>query len=477
MPGRLTCQNGDHLRLLFAPVCLFLATGGWAQEPPPSNPPQRPPISPQETPDTSEQQSSEYEGPAILSRGGAATVVKGTELLLLRPYVAVSGVYDSGLGTVSVDQQGHAVVADSFGEEVRLGVTGRHNWKKTEIDLDYRGSLRHYSRSSYYDGMDNSLMLTLRHEASRRVRLELEETAGRYEYSSFMPYNLGSYYNPMTSGLTSTEMFNTPTEVLMSSARMTYQRTSRLSFGMGGTGFVVRRRSQALIGAEGYVVTGDVAYRLSRYQTIGLDYTFGHFNFTHQFGSSDFHGVAFDYAARIGKHWEFGLRAGGFRVEASRLTEASVDPAIAAILGQTTVIEVFHRVLYAPHYEGHLTRGSRHGSWSLSYVRTIMPGNGVYLTSGYDTAQTIYSYSGLSKVALQCRFGYYGLSSVSQTIGRYRGVTGGGGATVRLTRGMSLAAQIDGRRYDANGTALRRTAYRASLGLVWSPGERPLAIW
>jgi hypothetical protein len=465
------------LRLPFVLVCLLLAAGGWAQEPPPSTPPQRPPISPPEASDASEQQSPEYGGPAILSRGGTATVARTTVLLKLRPYVAVSGVYSSGLGTLSVDQQGQASTVDSFGEEARLGVTGTHSWKTTEMALDYRGALRHYNNGSYYDGMDNSLILTLSHAVSRRVTLEFAETASRYANSFSMPYSQGTYYTPMLYGLTGNEMFNTPTAMLMSAVRAVYQRSSRLSFSAGASGFIVRRRSQALMSANGVQATGDVAYRLSRYQTIGLDYSYNHFDFTRQVGTSEFHGVAVNYAIRVGKHWEFGLRAGGFRVRSQQLVRAPIDPAVAAIFGLTSGIEISDRTMYAPNLEGHLTRGFRRGSWSLSYVRTVMPGNGVYLTSSADRAQTSYSYTGLAKVTLQCRVGFDRMSSLAQTIGRYRSYSGGGGATVKLNRAFSLIAQVDGRRYEANGAVFRRTAFHANLGLSWSPGERPLAIW
>lgn len=456
---------------------MLLAAGGWAQEPPPSAPPQRPPVSPTEAPDTSEQQTPEYEGPAILSRGGTATVARGTELIKLRPYVTVSGVYDNGLGTVSVDQLGQASTVGSFGEEARLGVTGTHGWKRTQMTLDYRGSLRHYAHNSYYDGMDNSLIMTLRHRASRRVTVELEENASRFSNSFSIPYSQGTYYNPLSYGLTSNELFNTPTSMLMSTARAIYERTSRLSFAAGASGFVVRRRSSALMGVNGFQATGDMSYRLSRYQTIGVDYSFSRFDFTRQVGFSEIHGVAFSYAIRVGQHWEFGMRAGGFRVRSQQVVRVPIDPAVAAIFGQSSGLEIADRTMYAPHLEGHLTRGFRRGSWSLSYVRTVMPGNGIYLTSGTDSAQTAYSYTGIARVSLQCRLGVDRLSSLSQTLGSYRGYSAGGGATVKLSRALSLIAQVGGRHFDANGTVFRRTIFHANLGLAWSPGERPLAIW
>lgn len=477
--GSLAHQIGDNLRLPLGPAFLLVAAV-WAQQqtPPSGNLPQRPPISPQEVPEATESQPppAEYGGPAILSRGGSATV-KTFEMLRLRPYLNLHAVYDSNLATVSIDQQGQVPFTSAYGMEASFGVTGRHAWKKTELDLDYRAAFRHYNKKTFYDGMDNSLTLSVRHQASRRVRFVLEEDAARYQRSYFLPAGLGTGYDSMLSGLTGNEMFDTPTNMLLSTGRLIYERTARLSFSASGSGFFVRRRSESLVGANGWIATGDVAYRLSRYQTLGVDYSFNHFDFTHQFGAADLHGVSLNYAVRLSRRWEFALRVGGYRAETQQLQQVRLDPVIAAIFGQYYGIQVFHRILYLPRYEAHLTRGYRRGNWSLGYSRTLMPGNGVYLTSAQETAQMQSSYNGLRKVSLQGSVVYNSYSSVAQTIGKYRSYGAGGGASVKLTRVMSVIARMDARRYVVANSSLQRTPYRATLGLAWSPGDYPLAIW
>jgi len=468
------------VRLLLAAVCLLLAAGVWAQEPPAGNPPEAPTVSPEvtqeATPEAAEQEPAEYEGPAILSRGGSATVARGSRLMTLRPYASVSGIYDDGLEHLDVNAQGQVSPVASFGEEVRLGVSGSRDWAATELDLDYRGSLRNYATASNYDTFDNGLILTIRHRASRHVTVEFQEDASRYTNSFSMPYNLGAYYDPLINGLTTNELFDTPTYALMSGARLTYQRTSRLSFSIGGTGFFVRRPA-ALFGASGFTGTGDVAYRLTRYQTIGVAYSYTHFSYTHQVGSADLHGISLNYSVRMGKHWEFALLAGGYRVQSRQVAPAQIDPSVAAIFGVFVGTQVFDRTFYAPHYEGHLTRDFHHGTWSLNYVHTMMPGNGVYSTSSYQNGQMSYSYNGIRKVSLQCQASYYGYSSVAQTLGRYSSYDAGGGASLKLSQAFSLISRLDARHYDAGASALLRNEYRASLGIAWSPGDRPLAVW
>ncbi len=448
------------------------------QAQPAENPASQPTLSPQGTPDPAEREPSpDYQGPAILSRGGAATVGRGSELLRLRPYISLNGIYDSNLSTLSVNSNGEIPSENGYGGEARIGVAGSHSWRTTLLDMDYRGSFRHYNQKTYYDGIDNSLNLNLRHQQSRKLIFEFGQSAARYSRSYFMPTGLGMSYDPLNASLTNNDLFDTPTNVLISTGRVIYQKSTRLAFGGAGTGFLVRRRSEALAGATGFGATGDITYRLSRFQTIGVDYSFNRFDFTGQFGSSDIHGVSLNYAARLTKRWELALRFGGYRVESLRLARVELDPALVAIFGQQSGIDIFHGLAYAPHAEVRLTRGFRRGSWSVGYSRSVTPGNGVYLTSNYDSAQTGFSYTGWRTVSLQASGGYTSYSSLTQTIGKYKNYTVGGGASIKLNRYMSMIARVDGRRYDISQSSYLKNAYRATLGLAWSPGDYPLSIW
>ncbi|MGE5568202.1 MAG: hypothetical protein ACM3S5_04110 [Rhodospirillales bacterium] len=421
------------------------------------------------------ERSPDYQGPAILSRGGAATVGR-EELFTLRPYVSINGIYDTGLSTLSVDSTGEIPFSDGYGAEARVGVAGSHSWRNTLLDLDYRGSFRHYTQKTYYDGIDNSLNVAVRHHKSRKFIFELGQTAARYSRSFFLPAGFGMPYNPLGTSLTGNELFDTPTTVLMSTGRTIYQKSARLAFGGQGTGFLVRRRSEALAGATGFGAIGDITYRLSRFQTIGVDYSFNRFDYTGMFGSSDIHGIAFNYAARLSKRWEMALRIGGYRVESERLTRVALDPVLAKIFGQTTGIDIFHGVGYSPLAEIRLTRGFRRGSWTVAYGRAVVPGNGVYLTSNYDSASAGFTYNGWRRVSIQGGAAYSSYSSLSQTLGKYENYTAGGGASIKLNKFFSLITRVDGRRYNIS-ESYSKTAYRATMGLAWSPGDYPLSIW
>ncbi|HPQ17199.1 MAG TPA: hypothetical protein PLP04_18350, partial [Bryobacteraceae bacterium] len=443
---------------------------------PPSAAVSVPTLNPQDMPPPVERErSSDYQGPAILSRGGAASVSR-EDLTTLRPYISINGIYDTDLTTFSLDSSGQIPSDDGYGTEALVGLTGSHSWSKTWLDLDYRGSFRHYTQRTYYDGIDNSLDVTVRHQKSRKLIFELGQSAARYSRSFFLPAGFGMTYNPLSASLTQNDLFDTPTTVLMSVGRAIYQKSVRLAFGGQGTGFLVRRRSEALAGATGFGAAGDITYRLSRFQTIGVDYSFNRFDYTGMFGSSDIHGIAFNYAARLSKRWEMALRLGGYRIETSRLTRVTLDPVLAAIFGRQTGIDIFHGVGYSPLAEIRFTRGFRRGSWTVAYGRSVAPGNGVYLTSNYDNARTGFTYNGWRRVSIHGEAAYSSYSSLSQSLGKYENYTAGGGASVKLSKSFSLVTRVAGRRYNIS-ESYRREAFRATVGLAWSPGDYPLSIW
>lgn len=452
------------MKLALAAVLLLLtASGLWAQaeavEPIVSRP------------------AEDRGGPSLLSRAGFSSVRGEYETLTFRPYAAVEAVYGSGLGTTTVDAQGTRVLVDAYGVTGRYGVAGRKQWKKTDLELDYRGGFSHYSEHSFYDGADNSLLLSVTHQINKRVSVQFDQEAAIYNRSFNLPAAFGSSMNGLASSLTGNELFDSPTGMLMSMGRVIFQKTARLSMSAGGAGYLMRRRSAALMGMNGYLASGDVAYRLSRFSTIGVEYQFMHFDFTNMFGASDAHNVAMNYSVRMGRNWEMALRLGGYRVNIVRLTQVKIDPALAALLGQSYTVGIMDRTTYAPNGDLRLTRTFRRGAWSAGVSRRVVPGSDVYLTSKSDMAQTSFSYDGSRRVAVFGNLSYTRYASLSQQVGRYQGYGGGGGVSVRLSRSFSLVGRVNSERREVKNSSLDRVITQATVGIAWSPGEYPLAIW
>jgi len=394
----------------------------------------------------------------------------------------LNGIWDSGLATTGLNAQGNVPRGDAYGVQATFGVTGSRSWQHSLVDLDYRGSYRHYSTNSFYDGMDHSLTLGFKRYLSDRTHIELDVRASRYQRAFSLPlagyYNSGfGSYDPSYTGLTTNNLFDSPTLALQSTGRIVHQRSARLSFSAAATGFAIQRRAQALIGSSGYMAMGDVAYRLSRYQTIAFQYNFAHYDFRNSFGQSDMHGVSISYSLRASRNVEIALLGGGIRVESLRLTRVLFDPVVAALLGQAFAVEKFYGVAYMPRIGVRITENFHHSAVSLSYDRSVLAGNGVYTTAGYELASVGYSYLGIRRASLQGGVNYQRYSALTQNLGRYRNFSAGVGFGYHLSHGLSLIGRADARRYYVNNSPLNRIYGRVLVGFSWSPGDYPLALW
>ena len=273
------------------------------------------------------------------------------------------------------------------------------------------------------------------------------------------------------------ELFDNRTNYLQSRVDLTWDATSRLSFDFGGQGFVVRRESRALAGLSGYSARSDIAYRLTRHQTISASYEYARFDFQHTFADAALQIAALGYSIGFSRDWDFSMQAGTIRTEARGLNQISIAPSIAAIIGQNTAVVSFSRTLYLPIAEARLIRRLNRSQIMLSYSKSVTPGNGVYLTSRQSAGTVGYSYSGYQRVAVRLNAGYGELSSLGQTLGKYMNWQGSARMTYTLVRDTFFELEYDYRHYTTQNSGFRMDSSRMSIGLAFSPGESPLTFW
>jgi hypothetical protein len=417
----------------------------------------------------------EYSGPAILSRGetpAGQTVAP----IAFRPYIGLSGIYDTGLVPVSVTSTGGIPSTDLYGLELNLGAYTYHVWKHTTLGLDYRGDLRHYS-TTYWDGTDQFVSLILAHRPTKRVTFTLRNQAGIYTRNYFLSSALGALA-PNYLQLPQNDIYDNRVIFADVSADLTYLLTHRLSFNIGGEGSLVRRRSTALYGMTGAVARGDLEYRISRHSTLGVDYRYTYFEYTRGFGNSGIHSVGLNYSTQFSPHVQLSARIGGARVASQSLTEVTLDPAIAALLGESVAIQAAYRINYVPDMEVRLTDTFRRSLFMLAYINQVIPGNGIYLTSRNNSGIASYSYTGVRHWNFAVDGSYGRMSTLVQTLGAYTAYGAGAGITRDLGKGLHAVLRLDTRHYDVASTAaFKHTEYRASLGVTFSPGDVPLVLW
>ena len=73
--------------------------------------------------------------------------------------------------------------------------------------------------------------------------------------------------------------------------------------------------------------------------------------------------------------------------------------------------------------------------------------------------------------------GYTELSAVGQTLGKYTNLQGGTGVTYKVGHETHIQFRYDYRHYTTQNYVYQKDSNRVSLGLAFSPGETPLAIW
>ncbi len=418
----------------------------------------------------------EYGGPAILSRGevpGAQTAAP----IAFRPYIGLSGIYDAGLLPVSVTSTGGIPSTDLYGEELNLGAYTYHTWKHTTLGLDYRGDYRHYS-ASYWDGTDDFLSLILTHRPTKRVTFTLRNQAGVYSFNNYTLSAPVGFLDPNYLQLPQNDIFDNRVVFVGASADLTYRVSPRLSFNLGGEGSLVRRESTALYGMTGAIARGDLEYRISRHSTLGADYRFTYFDYTRGFGNTAIQSVGFNYSTQVSRQVQLSARIGGARLVSNSLTEVALDPALAALLGESVSIQAAHTLNYVPDMQARLSDTFRHSQFTLEYLNQVVPGNGVYLTSRDNAGNVSYSYSGVRHWNFGVNGTYGRMTAVVQTVGAYTAYGAGVGVTRDLGRGLHTVLRLDTRHYDiATSTAFTRTEYRTSIGLNFSPGDVPLVLW
>ncbi len=425
----------------------------------------------------------EYEGPSILTRDKSSIGERGGKLIDFRYYVDIQGVYDSGFAPFVSPTTGSVENTAGPGTSIGWGVIGTRLWKRDRLSLEYHGDYTDYA--NYTSGQDEFLNLHYSRILKRRLTLDVRENAGT-------SYQANGYYRfaPLTSAdeiaVPVNDLFDIRTNFLDTRADITWQKTLRLSFSAGGTGFIIRRDQYQIPGTNGYDAHGSVAYRVKRTQTVSVNYSHDWFTFQREYGHSQFDSVQLGYNIDFGHHWAFQAGVGGSIVRVLGLESIPVDPVVTAILGITSVTVVSNQTFHAPKLTGALIKKFERSTVSLNYIQDISPGNGVYLTSRSTAGAASYSYLGISKMSIGANAIYSSLSSFGQqNLGQYHNIGVGLGMTYRVARDMHLTLRYDYRHYNINGSGATPTLgaissldeHRISVGFGYSPGDRPLAIW
>jgi len=420
-------------------------------------------------------QFTNYLGPGILTRGAGDIGTRAGQDVDLRFFVNAAGIYDNGLQPYGVDATGKLPVINGlWGTEVSIGAYGVHKFRHAKLGLDYKGTYRHYTKNSFYDGTDQTLTLGYTYQKSRRLVFDTRQIAGSVSQGTSFGGSLPTVTDALVTP--SSLLFDNRANYLQSSLDVNYLKSDRTVFTFGGEGFGIWRKASGLIGMEGYDLHGSIRHRLSQRTTIGATYQHAHYDYPKAFGESDIDTYTGTYATQLGRYWTFSAKAGLYKAEVIGLQQVAVDPVIAALLGVTTTVRTFYQKSLFPTWDFELHRRFQRAALSFGYSHGVSAGNGVYLTSREEVASTSFSYAATKKWSLSMNAGYTQLKGIAQNLQTFSQFGGGGGATYTVSGPIHLIARYDARHQEIVDGVFKGTSYRASVGISFSPGDIPLAF-
>jgi hypothetical protein len=425
--------------------------------------------------------AGEYTGPSILSRGFNFARPAVPTQVRFRPFVGLNAIFDSGLTGPFLGPTGKVISTSSFAIDGNFGISGRKYLPKQVFELDYRGHLYYYAGNTKFNGQDHAFSAGYTRYMSSRLLLSIHETAGLYS-NNYAVLNSTANSDISTGNVSlvvspNTESFDSRTFYSSTEVDAVYQKSARLSFNIGASGFLVERGSKSLVNSRGYQARADTGYRVSKNTTIGVYYAYTFYSFPHVYGNSDSHSVGLDYSVALNKHLSLKIRGGASRVEVQGLTSVTLDPLVAAILGQSLGFERFYQVSYIPDVSAALTKTLAHSSIGVSFAQGVSPGNGLYLTSRHESESVYYQYDGIRTYSISASSGRDTLLSIGGVVGSYASYFGRLGVSHPIARRIQATLSGDYRHLGFSQSGYGRNEYRISLGLTFAPGEGPLKFW
>jgi hypothetical protein len=420
-----------------------------------------------------------FGGPSVLGRALGAGGPR-TPDVRIKYFASVQGAYDGGLSVPLRTSQEDLNAA--YGAELSAGIQGKKTWRRSAVVFNYEGGYRQYTNNSFLTGSSQNLNVGVSHTLGRRWQFTSSGSAGSINRA--VPFGFGSGFNTANAALDSglalnpaAEVFDIRVNFASIQKTLTYAPTPRLSVAFGG-GANVAERSGNLFSSFGTVARGDVAYRLSRTQTISAAYSFFQFNFRGQYGNSVVQTVDLGYGLQLGRSYTLNLQLGGTQVQSEGVERVTLAPEIQELLGEQFGTSAFYRVVNLPSITAALTRNFRKSTVIGSYTRGVSPGNGLILTARTTNYSVSYSYRGFRNLGINANMSYLMNDMLLRFVGRTRNVTFGGRASYRITRALHFTATLAYRDQQTSfGSNQTRSGPRATVGLAFSPGEQPLSLW
>ncbi len=418
-----------------------------------------------------------FGGPSIQGRGGGGAR-RRSDGVRIRPYLGVQASYNTGLTSIIPGPDGSIFTDARTGVEVNYGLYGTKQWKRNQTQLSYSGDYRSFSGPGNFGGSNQSLDLSHSTVLTKRWNLDGSVSAGTVNQAfggSLQPNFNDLFLNP---GLPANSLFDIRTNFLSANGGLTYTISPRTSVSFTGGGYVVSRRNLGLFSVNGITAKADVARRINKRTTVGVDYNFLTFQFSRAFGDTYIHGLSGYLSRQFGRSWELNARLGAMKLEVLASRQVAIDPVIAEIIGVSIGSEVSYSNLILGSGSLALTRTSRQGTFSVQASRTVNPGNGLILTAQADQGTIGYNRRLSRQLNVDTSYNYARLRGLGLITGRFVNHGAGLGLGWQVSRWAQIVARYD-RRNTVTDSASRfgLNGNRFSAGVLFTPSDLPVSLW
>ena len=419
---------------------------------------------------------SHYQGPGMVSPGVGNIGEGSGRVNSFAIFGSVNGLYDSFLQTSQTDSKGNLVSnTGALSMEAGGGITGTRLAKRGKLGVDYRGSVRYYPSSDGLNGSDQTAKFGYTLQATRRLILDFKALGGTYVYGVSGPGSLLT--SDASSGLgASAQLFDSRVNYLRGLTSATVKRGARMFITFGGGANLFAPTGAGLNRTHGYDANASVTRRMSRNSNIGMSYQYSRMEFPSTSGRSNVHAIQGSYSTLFDRFWRFSIDAGASIVDIQNNVTIVVNPALVPFFGPTLTFRNVNKSIY-PSGTISLTRSFKTSAVSISYLRGITSGNGLFTTSRQEAFNAQSSYSGFRRVGLGADVSYGKLIALSQSVGGYGTYSVGGFGSYALGRGVRLRARYDFRHQTVDTNSYLRNGSRVLFGVEYVKNEVPLPVY
>jgi hypothetical protein len=416
-----------------------------------------------------DQSSTEYAGPAVLTRDSTLGQTQLPKVLRWTEQFGVNTVFDTGLGQIG--PSGPASAGTLTGTQLTWSFGGGHSFKRDQIGFATSGGLSYYPDSAFYSGSNHGASAFWSHVITRRISLKTtfsgQITSANSALSGFSA-GPGSIANVNLAASPDIGIFDNGSKQGTLGSGLSWQLTNRLSAGLNGSYFGVIRDSPLLTGVSGESAGGDMSYRLTHKMTVGGAYSFNEYVYPHGLQASyvQSYNLIFSYA--LNRNTQLRFNGGVSRIETQGLQEVTLNPIIALILGQTSTVIDSYQAITSSNISAQVVHDfRRRGTLSLAYARGATPGNGLFQTSMAKNLNVSFS----RKLFRTYTFSMSADRSQTAAIGIGAGLYATESARISLSRaaghGTSVNFSVNYRHYDIATFASLRNQLTLSSGFSW----------